>query len=58
MPLARLGIVNVRHDLTTSCADWNRTRLQRHIQQAEAERHLAAAALAASGLDVLLMEVM
>jgi len=35
---------------------WNNTRLQRHIQQAEAERHLAAAAVAASGLDVLLME--
>ncbi len=34
----------------------NRTRLQRHIQAAEAERHLAAAAVAAAGLDVLLME--
>jgi len=35
---------------------WNRTRLQRHIQVAEAERHMAAAAIAAAGLDVLLME--
>ena len=30
--------------------------LQRHIQRAEAERHTAAAALAAAGLDVLLTE--
>ena len=35
---------------------WNRTRVSRHIQRAEAERHMAAAALAASGLDVLLTE--
>lgn len=35
---------------------WKRTRLVRHIQQAEAERHLAAAALVASGLNVLFME--
>lgn len=35
---------------------WNRTRLQRHIQQAEAERHLAAAALVRAGLDVVLTE--
>ena len=35
---------------------WNLTRLQRHIQAAEAERHLAAAAIAASGLNVLLTE--
>lgn len=35
---------------------WNRTRVQRHIQRAEAERHLAAAAIAASGLDVLLTD--
>ena len=35
---------------------WNRTRLQRHIQQVDAEKHLAAAAVAASGLDVLLTE--
>ncbi len=35
---------------------WNRTRLARHIQRAEAERHIAAAALAAAGLDVLLMD--
>lgn len=35
---------------------WNRTRLVRHIQRAEAERHLAAAALAASGLNVFLTE--
>ena len=42
---------------TSNLLAWkNRTRLQRHIQAAEAERHLAAAAVAASGLDVLLME--
>lgn len=35
---------------------WNVTRLQRHIQRAEAERHVAAAALAASGRDVLLTD--
>ena len=35
---------------------WNRTRVTRHIQRAEAERHMAAAAVAAAGLDVLLME--
>jgi len=35
---------------------WNRTRIGRHIQRAEAERHVAAAAVAASGLDVLLTE--
>jgi len=35
---------------------WNKTRLQRHIQAAEAERHMAAAAIAASGLNVLLIE--
>ena len=33
---------------------WNRTCLQRHIQAVRTERHLAMAALAASGLDVLL----
>ena len=35
---------------------WNRTRVQRHLQRAEAERHMAAAALTAAGLDVLLMD--
>ena len=35
---------------------WNSTRLQRHIQRAEAEKHIAAAAVAAAGLDVLLMD--
>lgn len=33
------------------------SRLQRHIQRVLAERHLAAAALASSGLDVLLTDV-
>jgi hypothetical protein len=33
---------------------WNRTCLQRHIQAVRTERHLAMAALVASGLDVLL----
>ena len=32
------------------------TRLVRHIQRCEAEKHLAAAALAAAGLDVLLTD--
>jgi hypothetical protein len=35
---------------------WNQTRLQRHIQRAEAERHLAAAAICYGGLDVLLTD--
>jgi len=43
-------------DGSANMAAWNTTRMSRHIQQAEAERHLAAAAVAASGLDVLLME--
>ena len=43
-------------DGSLAMADFNRTRLARHIQRAEAERHLAAAAVAASGVDVLLMD--
>ena len=43
-------------DGSTNLDAWNRTRVQRHIQRAEAERHMAAAALAASGLDVLLTD--
>ena len=35
---------------------WNRTRLQRHIQAVDGEKHIAAAAIAAAGLDVLLTE--
>ena len=34
-------------DGSAQMAAWERTRLQRHIQRAEAERHVAAAALAA-----------
>lgn len=44
-------------DGSGNLAAWNQTRLQRHVQAAEAERHLAAAALAAGGLDVLLTDV-
>lgn len=43
-------------DGSSNLAGWNATRLSRHIQRAEAERHLAAAALAWAGLDVLLTE--
>lgn len=35
---------------------WAATRLQRHIQRALAERHMAAAALASAGFDVLLSD--
>ena len=35
---------------------WALTRLQRHIQRALAERHMAAAALVDAGLDVLLTD--
>lgn len=35
---------------------WASTRLQRHIQRALAERHMAAAALANAGIDVLLTD--
>lgn len=43
-------------DGSSNLDDWNRTRLSRHIQRVEAERHIATAALAASGLDVLLTD--
>ena len=37
--------------------EWsNATRFQRHVQQADAEKHVAAAAMAAGGLDVLLLD--
>ena len=35
---------------------WGQTRLQRHIQRALAERHMALAAIANDGLDVLLSD--
>ena len=41
---------------TANLNAWATTRLQRHIQRALAERHMAAAALANAGLDVLLSD--
>ena len=41
---------------TVGMEAWKRTRLMRHIQRALAERHMAAVALATSGLDVLLVD--
>ena len=35
---------------------WKRTRLSRHLQRVSAEKYMAGAAVAASGLDVLLMD--
>jgi len=40
-------------DNSANLAAWNGTCLQRHIQAVRMERHVAAAALVASGLDVL-----
>jgi len=52
--LSGRGVPSV--DGSANLEEWNRTRVARHIQRAEAERHLAAAALAAAGHDVLLTE--
>ena len=41
---------------TSNLNAWATTRLQRHIQRALAERHMAAAALANAGFDVLLSD--
>ena len=41
---------------TDNLNDWRRTRLRRHIQRTEGEKFLAAAALASSGLNVLLTD--
>lgn len=52
--LVARGVASV--DGSANVDAWNATRLVRHIQRAEAEKHLAAAALAAAGLDVLLTD--
>ncbi len=43
-------------DGSANIAAWNRTRLGRHMQRVDAEKHLAAAALVAAGFDVLLTD--
>ncbi len=40
-------------DLSQHALGWNATCMQRHIQAVRTERHLAVAALVASGIDVL-----
>ena len=42
---------------TANLNAWSATRLQRHLQRALAERHMAAAALVHGGFDVLLTDV-
>lgn len=49
---ATTAIVNGTDNLNA----WEATRLQRHIQRALAERHMAAAALVHAGFDVLLTD--
>ena len=44
------------HNGTDNLLAWSSTKLQRHIQRALAEKHMAAAALVASGLDVLMLD--
>ena len=44
------------HNGTDNLLAWSFTKLQRHIQRALAEKHMAAAALVASGLDVLMFD--
>jgi len=44
-------------DGTANFKEWDGYRLVRHLQRVEAEKFTAAAALAASGLDVLLTDV-
>jgi len=43
-------------DGSANIAAWNRTRLGRHMQRVDAEKHVAAAALVAAGFDVLLTD--
>ena len=52
--LQRRGVASV--DNSAQLEAWNATCLQRHIQRVRMERHVAAAALVASGLDVLLTD--
>lgn len=52
--LSGRGVPSV--DGSTNLQAWNQTRISRHIQRAEAERHLAAAAIVAAGFDVLLTD--
>lgn len=44
------------HNGTDNLLAWSFTKLQRHIQRALAEKHMAAAALVAAGLDVLMFD--
>ena len=44
------------HNGTDNLLAWSITKLQRHIQRALAEKHMAAAALVAAGLDVLMFD--
>jgi hypothetical protein len=44
------------HNGTANLNAWAETKLQRHIQRALAEKHMAAAALAVAGLDVLMCD--
>ena len=48
------GAGAVSFDDSANLDAWNRTCLQRHIQAVRTERHIALAALVASGLDVLM----
>lgn len=43
-------------DNSANLAAWNHSCLQRHIQAVRTERHIAVAALVASGIDVLLTD--
>lgn len=52
--LSSKGVTTVNG--TANLNAWSQTRLVRHIQRALAERHMALAAIAASGMDVLLMD--
>ena len=52
---ARLGAASVVNG-TANLDAWATTKLMRHIQRALAERHMAAAALATAGFDVLLCD--
>ena len=44
------------HNGTANLLAWESTKLQRHIQRALAERHMAAAALVSAGFDVLMCD--
>ena len=44
------------HNGTANLQAWESTKLQRHIQRALAERHMAAAALVSAGFDVMMCD--